>query len=105
MIAYNYNNYQYPTSKTGEAHIVVIPSSAEYADQMVELMCAAYNCTPDETFTAEQFRTHMRVFPEGQFIAIDTDTNRVVGLTASMRVDFDPNFPLLESWVETTNYG
>lgn len=99
MIAYDFK----PVKQ--DNRIVVIPSSPKYAEQMVELMCATYNCLPEETFSVEQFRTHMQIFPEGQFIALDVDNDRVVGLTASMRVDFNPDEPLLENWVETTNYG
>jgi len=101
MIAYD---LKYP-SKTQDNRIAVVPSSAKYAEQMVALMCATYNCKASETFSPEQFRTHQQIFPEGQFIALDADTDRVVGLTASMRVNFDASQPLLERWVETTNYG
>lgn len=100
MIAHN---LQYPRIQNDA--IVVIPSAPRYADQMIELMCAAYGCSPDETFSAGQFRSHMQVFPEGQFIALDVKADRVVGLTASMRLDFDPRSPLTASWVETTAYG
>ena len=104
-------NMQYPKLQNSAKiegktdSIVVIPSAPHYAGQMVELMCAAYDCSPEETFSAEQFRSHMHVFPEGQFIALDTSADRVVGLTASMRLDFDPRLPLTASWVETTAYG
>ena len=101
MIAYDMK-YQ---PGTQDNRIVVVPSSAKYAEQMVELMCATYGCKPSQTFSAEQFRTHQQIFPEGQFIALDVDSDRVVGLTASMRVDFDPAQPLMARWVETTNYG
>jgi ribosomal protein S18 acetylase RimI-like enzyme len=53
----------------------------------------------------EQFRAHMRVFPQGQYIAVDTDRDTVVGLTVSMRVAFDPKHPrpLIEPWRTVTN--
>jgi hypothetical protein len=101
MIAYNYQ----PQSKTLENPIVVVPTSAKYADQMVTLMCETYNCIPAETYNPEKFRNQARVFPEGQFVALDTRTDKVVGLTASMRLHFNAQAPLLTSWVETTNYG
>ncbi len=100
MIAYNK-----PQTHPSNNAIVVVPSAARYADQQVDVMCAAYNCQPNETFRAAQFRQHREIFPEGQFIALDVNADRVVGLTVSMRVDFDPRKPLLERWVETTNYG
>lgn len=101
MIAYNLPHRTYDTDE----RIAIVPTTAAHAHQMVELMCAAYNCSPIETYRAEQFKQQARIFPEGQFVALDTETDRVVGLTISMRVDFDPREPMLESWAETTNYG
>jgi len=55
----------------------------------------AYGYTADEAMseldsealTAAKFRQHLAIFPAGQFIALDKTTDRVVGLTVSMRVD------------------
>jgi hypothetical protein len=85
--------------------IVIKPSSAKYAEKMIDLMCVTYGYGREDSYSAEQFAAQARIFPEGQFIAVDTRTDEVVGLTLSMRVAFDPKQPLLESWVETTNYG
>lgn len=101
MIAYNLPQQKQATDEP----IAIVPTTAAHAHQMVELMCAAYNCSPMETYRAEQFKQQARIFPEGQFVALDTQTNRVVGLTISMRVEVDPREPMLESWAETTNYG
>lgn len=102
MIAYNYPQYQ---THPQDEPIVIVPSKPHHVDQMVELMCAAYNVPPEETYTPDQFRSQIRMFPEGQFVAVDPQTDRVVGLTISMRLNYDPAQPLLENWVETTNYG
>src|SRR5690606_29910203 len=101
MIAYNYE--QYP-SYSRNAEIEIVPSQPRHVDQMVDVMCAAYDVPAVETYTPEQFLSQVRVFPEGQFVAVDAN-DRVVGLTISMRVDYQPEQPLLESWIETTNYG
>lgn len=96
------------TDSSPETHIVVIPSSEKYADQMEVLDRIGYDIAPDSdepVTTADMFRNHIRVFPEGQFIALEVETDRVVGLTSSMRVDFDPSKPLLDSWAKTTGYG
>ena len=89
--------------------VVVIPSAAEYADQMQELQYTLYDVPRDEApvgvLRAEHFRNHLRVFPEGQFMALEVETGRVVGLTVCMRIPFEPAQPLLESWVATTGYG
>jgi len=57
-----------------------------------------------EALTAEKFRQHLAIFPEGQFIALDKTTDRVVGLTASMRVNLDAH-DAAKSWAELTNDG
>ena len=69
-------------------------------------MHRVYNTTrenPDGTFLAPHFRRHMEIFPEGQFVALEA--GRVVGLTASMRIAFDPANPFIESWYETISDG
>src|SRR6266567_2587334 len=94
------------TSQTPQRRISIIPSSPRYAEQMQDLMHAVYNSTrdnPDGTFLADQFRLHMELFPEGQFIALEK--GRVVGLTASMRIDFDPAHPFIEPWYTTISSG
>jgi len=117
MIAHKYH-YKDRQSKTtteyaprpaaSEDRILILPSSERYFEQMEQLQYEVYNVTPqnnDGCLTAEKFRNHARVFPEGQFIAVDAKTDRVIGLTASMRLDYDPTKPLLESWKATTGDG
>jgi hypothetical protein len=90
------------------SQIVVMPSSARYAQSMEDLMHACYGITPDapdQVFTAAMFRQHLEIFPEGQFIAVDTQTDQVVGLTVSMRMNFDPIHQHTESWWSSIGYG
>ncbi len=86
--------------------ISIVPSSPRYAEAMQDLMHRVYHTTranPDGTFTAEQFRRHMQIFPEGQYVALED--GRVIGLTASMRIPFDPAHPFLENWYVTISDG
>ena len=101
MIAYK------PTTETRQQNnpISVVQSAERYAGRLVATMAATYRVKPTETYTADQFRTHVRVFPEGQFLALDAAHDRVVGLAIGMRVGYNPDEPLLERWVDTTNYG
>ena len=41
----------------------------------------------DELFRAEHYARHVELFPEGQLVVVDGD--RVVGMTSSVRYDFD----------------
>jgi hypothetical protein len=89
-------------------HIVVIPSALDYAEEMQDLQFLIYDATPDDygdCLTAAKFRQHLQAFPEGQFVALDTETGRIVGITASLRMRFDPERPFLESWATTTGDG
>ncbi len=89
--------------------IQIVPSAAHYAAQMEALMAAVYHIDPqneDEySFYEAHFRKHLEVFPEGQFVAVDTTTDTVVGLTVSMRIHFDPRQPMLTSWWELIGNG
>ena len=89
--------------------IQIIPSAVHYAEQMETLMATVYELNPHDddecTFNASHFRQHLAIFPEGQFIAIDTAADKVVGLTASMRINFTPHEPILTSWWELIGHG
>jgi GNAT superfamily N-acetyltransferase len=90
---------------------VIMRSRPEYAQQMEALQHLVYGTDRDtnreDSILEEQFRHHMKVFPQGQYIAVDTDHDKVVGLTATMRVRFNPNRPksLMIPWREVTDAG
>ncbi len=89
--------------RVGEgAKIVVQPTTEQYVGQMDQLSRLVYGYDFDRT---SEFRSQVRRFPEGQFIALDVETDQVVGYTSCMRLDFNPAEPLLESWADTTGYG
>jgi hypothetical protein len=81
----------------------------QYIEKMEKLQMLVYNPSAEEgldgILTADHFRNHLRVFPEGQFIAVDSETDEVVGLTVSMRLNFNPAESLLDSWKATTGDG
>lgn len=96
------------TPAPGSGEIVVMPTSEAYVDQLEELMRIGYDVPADYDgfmITADMFRNHIRVFPEGQYMAIDTSCDRVVGFTTSMRIQYDPSKPFVEPWFKTTGYG
>jgi hypothetical protein len=95
--------------QSGGAHIVVLPASSRYLDQMERCHQVAYGYVPSpddrEALTAAKFRQHLHSFPEGQFIALDTDTDTVIGTTSNMRLNFDLHKRDVRSWAEITNDG
>ncbi len=90
------------------ASIIVVPSAAKYAAGIEQLQAEAYQADPqewDDMVSAEKALSHLAIFPEGQFVAVDTTTDKVIGMTTAMRIDFDPAQPFLEPWTTTTDYG
>jgi GNAT superfamily N-acetyltransferase len=52
----------------------------------------------------EQLASHCQIFPEGQFVAIDLMTQRVVGMAASLIVLWD-DYHMEMSWRDFTDHG
>ena len=102
MIAYK---YQYKDRLSG---ISVIPAQPEHTDAIRQLATTAYGVSPElshEWFGADQYQSRFEHVPEGQTIALDETTGRVVGMTSSMRFQFNPEVTFLEDWDRTTGYG
>ena len=90
------------------AQIIVIPSAPRYVTGIERLMAEVYQVNPadyEDVITASKALCHLSVFPEGQFVAIDTATDEVIGMTTSMQIHFNPDQPFVESWLTTTDYG
>jgi hypothetical protein len=100
---------EYRPRQSGDTTIVVIPGTLKYVEQMALCHQAAYGYTPEEAgsedLTAEKYARHLELFPEGQFMALEVETDMVVGVTTNMRLDIDPHKPSLRSWAEITSDG
>ncbi|MEX0742560.1 MAG: GNAT family N-acetyltransferase, partial [Phycisphaeraceae bacterium] len=57
-----------------------------------------------EAWTPRELQSHLRIFPEGQFVAIEQATGRVVGMAASLIVLWD-DYELDTSWIDFTDDG
>lgn len=51
-----------------------------------------------------QLQSHLAIFPEGQFVVIDDDTNIVIGMAASLIVRWD-DYQFTENWLSFTDAG
>jgi GNAT superfamily N-acetyltransferase len=90
--------------------ILIQQSTPTYALQMEELFRLVFDPqstheTCEECIDAAQYTHHMTLFPEGQFIALERATDRVVGVTTSMRCHYDPAHPHLERWYQSVGEG
>ena len=100
------STFQTRPRQNRDSQLAVVPSSAKYLGQMEMCHQQAYGYSEvdSEALTAAKFRQHLEIFPAGQFIALDKSTDRVVGLTVSMRVNLDAHDEA-KSWAELTNDG
>lgn len=55
-------------------------------------------------WSRDQLLSHQRIFPEGQFVAVQQSTGRVLGMSASLIVDWD-DYDFDSSWREFTDGG
>lgn len=55
-------------------------------------------------WTHEQLGSHLKVFPEGQFVAVDEENGEVVGMAASLVVRWD-EYSIDDSWHDFTENG
>jgi GNAT superfamily N-acetyltransferase len=83
-----------PDSRTGDFHrrlpsgLVVASTRPEHASALESLQAVVFpSLAAEERFTAEHYRRHVELCPEGQFVVLDGD--RVVGSTSTIRRHFD----------------
>lgn len=70
----------------------LLPVDAAHFTQLAALQKVVFpTLAKEELFTAEQYAKHVELFPDGQFVVVDGD--RVVGMTSTIRYDFDFDDP------------
>ncbi len=55
-------------------------------------------------WSLKQLQSHLDIFPEGQFVVIDDDTNVVIGMAASLIVWWE-EYEFSENWLSFTDAG
>jgi predicted N-acetyltransferase YhbS len=72
------------------AGIRILPMKAEHAMELEALQHKVFpSLSEEEILHADQYKKHVEIFPEGQFVALDGD--KVIGATTSMRYHFNLN--------------
>jgi GNAT superfamily N-acetyltransferase len=85
------------------AEILIERTRPELIPQLVELQMVCYPTLADTSrFKAPHFESHLRVFPEGQWVALGGD--RVVGMSAGFLYTFDFDQPH-HTFDEIIDYG
>ncbi len=82
--------------------VIVRNTRPEDFAQIIEMTREVYRESP--SWTTEQLASHLRVFPEGQFVAVEKGTERVVGMAASLIVLWD-DYDMTGSWRDFTEHG
>jgi ribosomal protein S18 acetylase RimI-like enzyme len=92
-----------PLTVTSESDQLVVRNTAPRDfDGIADLCQRIYPDTPP--WNAEQLSSHLRMFPEGQFVAVYGPEQKVVGMCASLIVDWE-DYDTLDSWEQFTADG
>ncbi len=82
--------------------IEVRPTRPEDFDGIIELCRKVY---PDTApWREDQLASHLAVFPDGQFVAVDAGSGKIVGMAASLIVLWD-DYDTTASWRDFTDHG
>lgn len=68
---------------------------------VMELQTRVFQGMP--TWTAEQLASHLRLFPEGQLVAVD-ESGRLLGSASSLIIDWD-DYSAAADWATITDHG
>jgi GNAT superfamily N-acetyltransferase len=85
------------------AEILITNTRLDYTPQLVELQIICYPTLADSSrLKAPHFESHLRIFPAGQWVALEGE--RVVGMSAGFLYTFDFDHPH-HSFDEIIDYG
>lgn len=84
------------------AAALVRPTRPEDFDGIIQVTCEVYPGSP--CWARAQLESHLRVFPEGQLVAVDEETGGVLGMAASLIVLWD-DYDMHDSWRDFTDSG
>ena len=72
--------------------LTVVSTRPEHAAQLQELQDLCFpTLAVEQRFRAPHYLKHIELFPDGQFVVLDGE--RVVGMTSTVRLDFDFEHP------------
>jgi GNAT superfamily N-acetyltransferase len=88
--------------KPAAPDVAVVNTRPEHFAAVIEMCREVY---PDSApWNEKQLASHLEVFSEGQFVAIEAGSNRVVGMAASLIILWD-DYDIDSDWHDLTEYG
>lgn len=82
--------------------IIIRQTRKEDISQIIELSREIYQ--KKSAWTEKELNSHLEVFPEGQFVAVEKETAKVIGMAASLIVLWD-DYDIRENWEDFTANG
>ena len=82
--------------------IITRNTHAEDIPQIIELSREIYH--EKSAWTERELLSHLEVFPEGQFVAVENETTKIVGMAASLIILWD-DYEISENWEDFTDKG
>jgi len=83
-------------------NVLIRNTRIDDAEQLCSLSREIYPLSPP--WSRDQLQSHLSVFPEGQFVAIDSDSGRICGMASSLIVFWD-DYDSSASWKDFTAGG
>lgn len=90
------------SAKKTPSNIIVRQARPEDFNAIIEMGGLIYS--PTAAWQLGQLQSHQAIFPEGQLVAVERDTGRIVGSSSSLIVDWD-DYDLSDSWHDFTDGG
>lgn len=82
--------------------IIVRPTEPDDFQPIIDMALRIY--PSDHPYTPADLQSQRETFPEGQMVAVDPKTNQVVGMAASLIVNWD-DYEVGSSWYDFTDEG
>jgi GNAT superfamily N-acetyltransferase len=87
-----------------QPYIIITNTLPKHAEACAELERVCYpSLSDEEKLRTEQFLNHIRLFPRGQFVAIDQQTGAVIGATGGFLTSIET--VLTHDFFDTTSEG
>lgn len=82
--------------------IIVRQTQKADVSQIIELSREIYH--EKSAWTEKELHSHLEIFPEGQFVAVENETGNIVGMAASLIILWD-DYEISENWIDFTDDG